>query len=74
MKSKTKKITAIVLTAAIAVTMVFMLAGCGQKWTCDNCDKTWTGDAYYGSDYSDVLCDECAQRYWNPLPYKEYKK
>lgn len=74
MNNKTKKITAIILTAVIAASMVFMLTGCGKKWTCDSCEKNWTGDAYYGGDYSDVLCDECAQRYWNPLPYKEYKK
>lgn len=65
-----KKITFIILS----IVTILSFVSCGQKWTCDYCEKTWTGDAYYGSNFDDVLCEECAHRYWNPLPYKNYKK
>lgn len=61
------------LTVVLAGLIAIVLFGCGKAWTCDRCDKTWLGDAYYGSDFSDVLCDECAREYWHPLPYENYK-
>ena len=60
--------------ALLAVMMLGLFAGCAKQWTCDRCGKTWRGDAYYGSEYSDTLCPDCAGEYWFPLPINNYKK
>ena len=65
-----KKIIAVVLM----VLMMFSFTACGKKWTCDWCDTTFSGDAYYGSNQSDTLCADCATKYWSPFPIKNYKK
>ncbi len=78
MKKSIKRINARTLTAAISLLIITgiacMFAGCAKQWTCDRCGKTWRGDAYYGSEYSDTLCADCAGDYWFPLPIKNYKK
>ena len=42
--------------------------------SCDLCGKEWLGNAYYGMDYDDTLCENCAQRYWAPYSYENFKK
>ena len=74
MKSKVTKSARKLGIAVIAVLILLMLVGCGKQWTCDKCDKTWRGEAYYGVEYSDTYCAECAAKYWKPFPYKNYVK
>lgn len=66
-----KKIIAVIISL-ITITCIF--TACGKTWTCDRCGKTWHGDAYYAQELTDTLCAECANRYWNPLPIRNYKK
>lgn len=68
-----KAIKRILAVALILLVVVPLFVGCAKEWTCDWCGKTWRGDAYY-ADYNDTLCAECADKYWNPLPYRNYKK
>lgn len=63
-----------ILFIPVAVLMMLSLTACGEKWTCDRCDKTFRGEAYYGMDYDDTYCAECAADYWSPFPYKNYSK
>lgn len=63
-----------IILFVFSVFIMLSLSACGKSWTCDWCDKTWTGEAYYGGDYNETLCDECAYKYWDPMPYKNYKK
>lgn len=78
MKKQTRKAHIRKLAAAISLLIIAgvacVLAGCAKQWTCDRCGKTWRGDAYYGSEYSDTLCPDCAGEYWFPLPINNYKK
>lgn len=78
MKKSIKRTRTRELAATIALLMITciacMFAGCAKQWTCDRCGKTWRGDAYYGSEYSDTLCADCASDYWFPLPINNYKK
>lgn len=64
-----KKVTAIILI----VVLVMSFAGCGM-YTCKKCDTT-TMKAYYDMSMSKehVLCEECARKYWAPLPIQNYK-
>lgn len=78
MKKQTRKAHIRKLAAAISLLIIAgvacVFAGCAKQWTCDRCGKTWRGDAYYGSEYSDTLCPNCAGEYWFPLPINNYKK
>ena len=78
MKKQTRKAHIRKLAAAISLLIISgvacVFAGCAKQWTCDRCGKTWRGDAYYGSEYSDTLCPDCAGEYWFPLPINNYKK
>lgn len=78
MKKQTRKAHIRKLAAAISLLIIAgvacVFAGCAKQWTCDRCGKTWRGDAYYGSEYSDTLCPDCAGEYWFPLPINNYKK
>lgn len=78
MKKQTRKAHIRKLAAAISLLIIAgvacVFAGCAKQWTCDGCGKTWRGDAYYGSEYSDTLCPDCAGEYWFPLPINNYKK
>lgn len=69
MKKQTRKAHIRKLAAAISLLIIAgvacMFAGCAKQWTCD---------AYYGSEYSDTLCPDCAGEYWFPLPINNYKK
>lgn len=76
---KSVKVTRVKRSAAaifllITTCIMCMFAGCASQWTCVRCGKTWRGDAYYGSEYSDTLCADCAGDYWFPLPINNYKK
>lgn len=66
-----KKVTVIILI--IALTMSFVGCGLGV-WTCAKCDTTMM-KAYYGTgmnkDY--VMCEDCARKYWMPLPIENYR-
>lgn len=78
MKKQTRKAHIRKLAAAISLLIIAgvacVFAGCAKQWTCDRCGKTWRGDAYYGSEYSDTLCPDCAGEYWFLLPINNYKK
>lgn len=58
----------------VLIFTMIILAACGKDWTCDECGKSFHGDAYY--DYTErmTLCEDCARTYWMPLPYQNYKK
>lgn len=58
----------------IVVVILLVYVVPNNIWTCDRCDKTWFGTAYHGSDYSSTLCENCAWKYWSPLPIENYKK
>ena len=53
--------------------LMFSLAGCAS-YTCYKCDTT-TSKAYYDFDVKEdrVLCEDCARKYWMPLPYENYR-
>lgn len=52
----------------------FILSGCSSH-TCDRCGKTFTGSAYYISNEPDsTICAECAETYYAPFPYENFKK
>lgn len=65
-----------IVVSIIVIVLIAINSGLvdrARMWTCDSCDKTWRGIAYYGLNGDEVLCDKCAQLYWSPLPYKDYQ-
>ena len=54
--------------------LLTLLSSCGQKWVCDKCDKEFSGDAYYGMMGTETFCEDCARKYWMPIPYQNYTK
>jgi len=68
-----EKMEKLLLTICLLCTGV-ILNGCSSH-TCDRCGKTFTGTAYYISKEPDsTICAECAQEYYDPFPYGNYKK
>lgn len=59
---------------ACALLLLSLLAACGKEWACDQCGKTFRGDAYYDYSQTMTLCEDCARSYWMPLPIENYKK
>lgn len=55
------------------IVMVFTIIACGKKWTCSTCGKTWVGKAYTDWYMEATMCEECAAKYWMPLPYENYE-
>lgn len=56
-----------------ALLLLLSLAACGRSWTCDQCGKQFSGDAYYDMTQEFTLCEDCARTYWMPFPYQNYK-
>ena len=57
----------------VVLICILILCGCGTTYTCARC-KEEISEAYYdpfreGTYY----CEECAKKYFAPLPYMEYK-
>lgn len=72
-----RKCSGKVLVAFLGVVVsFFFLPGCASTSTCDNCGITFSGNGYFDvlRDYDYTLCAECAQEYYEPLPYEPYKK
>ena len=65
------KLATIILFVVIICTTI---TACGNSSVCDNCDKKFSGTAYYARNLDDTLCKDCAWKYWNPLPIENYKK
>ena len=62
----------ICLILALICLMTLVLAAC-NSFTCDECGKKCS-TAYYGLDYEDTMCKDCATKYWAPLPIEGFKK
>lgn len=69
-----KRFPAIITMLLVLVSLLALLSGCGQAWTCDECGKEFFGTAYYGFSGTETYCEDCAKDYWMPLPYQNYKK
>ena len=66
-----KRVLALLISS---ICIVFSAAGCGASYTCYKCDTT-TNKAYYDIDAKEewVMCEDCARKYWMPLPYENYR-
>ena len=69
-----KRFSAIIAMLLVPVSLLALLSGCGQAWTCDECGKDFFGTAYYGFSGTETYCEDCAKDYWMHLPYQNYKK
>lgn len=49
----------------------FLVSSCGESYTCNMCEQSTT-KAYYDID-GKYLCESCAEDYWIPLDYNNYK-
>ncbi|MBQ4517710.1 MAG: hypothetical protein II997_03885 [Clostridia bacterium] len=58
----------------LLIVFLCMLCGCGKSYTCYDCGKSTT-KAYYNMDakIEKVMCEECARKYWMPMPYQNYR-
>jgi len=62
------------LILALTISLVCLTA-CAKSWSCDWCNKKFSGAAYYdGSDASSTLCSECAISYFAPFSIDGYRK
>jgi len=59
---------------ALAIIMMLALSACGKHWTCGKCEKEFYGAAYEDGFTDDVMCEDCAEEYYWPLPYEQFKK
>ena len=71
MKQKTRKKCLLVIAILL---LVILLSGCGKNWVCDKCGEEFSGNAYYGMSGSETFCEDCARKYWMPIPYQNYIK
>jgi len=75
-KSPLRFLPAILIVVGIAFALFWFV---NNLHTCDECGKTFLGDAYCtSSDASAVMCEPCAQEWFNRewggfLPYTNYK-
>lgn len=63
------------ISIILIVASIMMFAGCGfGLYTCTDCDAT-TMKAYYtmSANPNHVMCEECARKYWMPLPIENYR-
>ncbi len=63
------------LVLVMALCFALMLTACGKKFTCKVCGEK-TKDAYYemfAETDEDVMCEDCAIKYWMPLDIEKYK-
>lgn len=63
------------VSVMVSLSILFCTAcGAGKSYTCSECGETTT-DAYYTyyATEDEVLCEDCARKYWMPLPYENYK-
>lgn len=65
-----KKIAVVVGVAGAA----FCAVNYTSMHKCTKCGRRWHGNAYYGVDKKEILCDECAYEYWHPQRYENHKK
>lgn len=72
-----KKVIKTVLAVAMLGVLCVIGSGCATK-TCDWCEKSFSGDAYYrgisSSDMEMDACRDCAAKYWAPLNVENFKK
>lgn len=55
----------------ISMLLLLALSACGEEYTCISCGET-TRKAYY--DLGGMpMCEACAQQYWLPLDYEDYR-
>lgn len=54
-------------------TILVMFSGCGT-YTCMKCKESTT-KAYYDMSMNKdwVMCEDCARKYWTPLPIENYR-
>lgn len=63
---------ALVITVVLIVSL---FAGCGVTSTCDKCDESFSGYGYWdGFDHDSVLCEDCAMKWFSPMPISSYKR
>lgn len=68
-------IGAICLIIAVIITLVALYSDGIRIWKCDECGKVFFGKAYYiDMDYDTTVCKDCAESYWYPFPYQNYRK
>lgn len=53
--------------------LIVLCCGCGEKYTCARCEET-TKEAYYDPFRDDTYyCVDCAEKYFAPFPYTNYR-
>ncbi len=63
----------VIVTIVMSLLAALCLTAC-KSYTCCVCEKT-TSKAYYDlgkTEYS-VMCENCAEMYWMPFDYKDYR-
>ena len=57
-----------------AILVLMLLSSCGKEYTCMLCGRT-TSKAYYDMSAieEEVMCEDCARKYWMPLDYENYR-
>lgn len=63
----------LIFTLLFTITLIATLTACGGKFTCNECDESFSGTSYYGMGGDETMCAECAKKYWVPLDYKNFK-
>ena len=66
-----KKLAVLFVSATLVLSF---LSACGKEYICNECGKT-TSKAYYdlATIEEQVMCEDCARRYWMPLDYENYR-
>ena len=56
------------------IMLLLLLCACGKEYTCIVCGEN-TRKAYYdmAASKEQVMCESCAQKYWMPLDYENYR-
>ena len=49
-----------------------LMSACGEDFVCNRCKGNFYGTSYHDVRGNGTMCEDCAERYWQPFDYEDY--